>query len=107
MAAAECTLDRLEPSLKKDVTTAVGILSGLPDVRRIWLFGSVAKGRKPDFRSDLDLAVEGLRAEDHFKALAMLDDSLELPPDLVRWEEANPLLREEIQHWGILVYDRS
>jgi len=103
----ECKLDRFEPFLRNDVTTAVGILSGLPKVRRIWLFGSVAKGRKPDFRSDVDLAVEGLREEDHLKALGMLDDNLRLPPDLVRWEEANALLRAEIQYWGILLYDRS
>lgn len=107
MIKTECKLDRLEPGLRNEVATAVGILSGLPEVRRIWLFGSVAKGRKPDFRSDLDLAVDGLREEDHLKALGMLDDHLRLRPDLVRWEEANALLRTEIQHWGILVYDRS
>jgi predicted nucleotidyltransferase len=100
-------LDRLLPSVRKDVDAAVEALSCLPEVRRIWLFGSLAKGRRPDFRSDLDLAVEGLRAEDHLSALGRLEEVLQLPPDLVRWEKANPVLRQEIQQWGFLVYDRS
>jgi predicted nucleotidyltransferase len=67
----------------------------------------VAKGKRLDFRSDLDLAVEGLRAEDHLQALARLDEALHLRPDLVRWEDANPAWRNEIKRWGILVYEHA
>ena len=90
-----------------DVEVAVALLSAVPGVRRIWLFGSVAKARKPDFRSDLDLAVEGLAAERQLSVWASLDEALELPPDLVRWEEANQTLREEIQRWGVVIYERT
>lgn len=31
--------------------------------RKVWVFGSVAKGRRLDFRSDIDFAVEGLASE--------------------------------------------
>ncbi len=91
----------------RDVEVAVGLLSAVPGVRRIWLFGSVAKARKPDFRSDLDLAVEGLAADRQLSVWASLDEALELPPDLVRLEEASPTLRDEIQRWGILLYERT
>jgi hypothetical protein len=30
--------------------------------------------------------------------------TLQLPPDLVRWEEANETLRAEINRWGYLLY---
>jgi predicted nucleotidyltransferase len=90
-----------------DIERAVALLSAEPNVRRVWLFGSLAKGRRPDFRSDLDLAVEGLARERELTVWAALDEALQLPPDLVRWEEANPTLRGEIERWGIIVYDRA
>ena len=101
------TLTRVTAPARADAETAVEILSRYAGVRRIWLFGSLAKGRKPDFRSDIDLAVEGLPAEQHLSVLALLDEALRLPPDLVRWEEANQTLRDEIERWGILVYERT
>jgi predicted nucleotidyltransferase len=90
-----------------DVERAVALLRGEGNVRRVWLFGSLAKGRRPDFRSDMDLAVEGLARERVLTVWAALDEALDLPPDLVRWEEANSTLREEIERWGIIVYERS
>lgn len=89
-----------------DIETAVGLLTSLPGVQRVWLFGSLAKGRQPDFRSDLDLAVEGLPAEQHLAVWASLDEALKLQPDLVRWEEAGQTLRDEILRWGILIFER-
>ena len=99
--------DRVPPVAQSDVERAVAILARQRGVRRIWLFGSVAKGRQPDFRSDLDLAVEGLARDRALSMWAELDEALRLPPDLVRWEEANPTLRDQIERWGILVYERT
>jgi predicted nucleotidyltransferase len=98
---------KLPASAASDIEAAVGILSRDPGVRRIWLFGSVAKGRQPDFRSDVDLAVEGLAAERYLSVWAALDEGLRLSPDLVRWEEANATLRDQIERWGILLYERT
>lgn len=98
---------RVPPVAQADVQRAVDLLSCDPHVNRIWLFGSLAKGRNPDFRSDIDLAVQGLAPERTLSTWAELDEALRLQPDLVRWEEANPTLRDEIEHWGILVYERA
>jgi predicted nucleotidyltransferase len=76
-------------------------------IRRVWLFGSVAKGRRLDFRSDIDFAVEGLPATAHCRALSELDAVVSLPADLVRWEDADEVLRAQISDWGILVYERA
>jgi len=68
-------------------------------VRRVVLFGSAAGDAPWHSRSDLDLAVEGLRPEDHWQALsacyALLPPGLEL--DLIPLESAWPELRAYIE----------
>lgn len=68
-------------------------------VRRVVLFGSAAGDAPWHSRSDLDLAVEGLRPEDHWRALsacyALLPPGLEL--DLIPLESAWPELRAHIE----------
>ena len=64
-------------------------------VRRLALFGSVARGEaRPD--SDVDLLVEfaqGQKNIDHFLALAeLLEDLLEHPVDLVTPEALSPYI---------------
>jgi len=105
MVLSNPALTRVTAPARADAEVAVGILSRYAAVRRIWLFGSVGKGRTPDFRSDIDLAVEGLPPEHYLSVWALLDGTLRLPPDLVRWEEANETLRDEIERWGILIYE--
>jgi len=92
-------------SVGRDTAAAVGLLARWPGVTRVWLFGSVAKGRLLDWRSDLDLAVQGMAAGDQGRAWAELDETVTLPVDLVRWETANPALREEIARWGKLLHE--
>jgi len=48
--------------LDRELQIATAFLSAQAGVSRVWLFGSAAKGRRPDWRSDLDFAVEGLPA---------------------------------------------
>ena len=91
-------------TIESDIAAAVGLLRGWPGVTRIWLFGSAAQGRPLDFRSDLDFAVEGLTEVQELRAWVALDDTLRLPVDLVRWERADPLLREQILAHGRLLY---
>ncbi|MFQ6015370.1 MAG: nucleotidyltransferase family protein [Anaerolineae bacterium] len=68
-------------------------------VRRVVLFGSAVGDSPWHSRSDLDLAVEGLRPEDHLRALnacyQLLPPGLEL--DLIRLESAWPQLRARIE----------
>lgn len=93
-------IDRLEA----DVARATEYLASLPAVRRFWLFGSVGQGRTPDWRSDLDFAVEGLDAYAQFGTWSELDFRLSFPVDLVRWEDASPTLQKEILK-GRLLYE--
>lgn len=87
------------------VRQAVEFLRRQPGVRRVWLFGSAAKGRNLDFRSDLDLAVEGLAADALPRTWSELDAQLPWPLDLVRWESASEGLREQVLAWGKLVHE--
>lgn len=75
-------------------------------LRLIVLFGSWAKGNPPPGpNSDVDIAVLGLAdAEfwDGFKALSRAFQ--DYPLDVVLLEHADPLLRHEIMHKGILLW---
>jgi predicted nucleotidyltransferase len=66
---------------------------------RVLLFGSMASG-EPGPSADVDLAVWGLPAVHHFRALAELMELLEVPVDLVRLEEAPQSLRERVDFEG-------
>src|ERR1700741_4727685 len=58
----------------QEIRKAIGFLSHWPGVRRIWLFGSAAKGRRLDWRSDLGFAVEGMASIERYRAWAELDE---------------------------------
>jgi predicted nucleotidyltransferase len=94
-----------ELDLPKEIRSARQSLTQWPGIRRIWLFGSAAKGRKLDWRSDLDFAVEGLDKHDLMLAWAKLDEAVTWPVDLVRVEETHPALRQEIYKWGQLIHE--
>ena len=87
-----------------EIRKAVEFLSRWPGVRRIWLFGSAAKGKRLDWRSDLDFAVEGMASNDRYRAWAELDEQMKLPVDLVLLEVADPALRDEILRCGRVCY---
>lgn len=88
---------------------ALNVRARLPDVtrilveefsvRRVVLFGSLCFDEL-DERSDLDLAVEGLRPEDYWRALDRVTRAAGLPVDLVPLEEASPSLRSHIDEAG-------
>lgn len=91
--------------VRSDVEAVLRALAEWPSIRRVWLFGSLAKGRVPDFRSDIDFAVEGLPATAHYRALSRVDAVVPFPADLVRWEDADETLRDQIRGSGILLYE--
>lgn len=87
-----------------DVVAAMDFLRAIPGVSQIWLFGS-ATGKSPmDWRSDLDFAVLGLPPGREYQAWSELDERLSRPLDLLRCEDAPPLLLSEI-HKGLLLYE--
>lgn len=69
--------------------------------RNVWVFGSVARGKPQDERSDIDLAVEGLPGDRYFRMLGELLSMFPCPVDLVEIENASPLLRENINRFCI------
>jgi len=92
-----------EQEIEEQVGRATALLASRPGVRRVWLFGRAGRpGARLDWRSDLDFAVEGLPAPLHAGTWADLDGVLNVPVDLVRWEEASPLLRAEIERGRLL-----
>src|ERR1041385_3224524 len=75
--------------------------------KRVWLFGSLAKGRQPTVHSDFDFAVEGLPADRFFGSIGHLLQILPRPVDLVELESCPALLREQILEHGIVVEDEN
>jgi uncharacterized protein len=75
--------------------------------KRVWLFGSLAKGRRPTVHSDFDFAVEGLPADRFFGSVGHLLQVLPRPVDVVELEACTPLLREQILEHGIILDDEN
>jgi predicted nucleotidyltransferase len=71
--------------------------------KRVWLFGSLAKGRRPTIHSDFDFAVEGLPADRLFGSVGHLLQILPRPVDVVELESCSRILREQIVEHGIVL----
>ena len=75
--------------------------------KRVWLFGSLAKGRQPTVHSDFDFAVEGLPGDRLFGSVGHLLQVLPRPVDIVEFENCSPLLRDQILEHGIILHDEN
>jgi predicted nucleotidyltransferase len=71
--------------------------------KRVWLFGSLAKGHQPTVHSDFDFAVEGLPANRLFGSVGHLLQILPRPVDVVEFESCPTFLREQILEHGIVL----
>ena len=74
-------------------------------IRRIVLFGSVAKGQPFTELSDIDLAVETDSPAAFFKAVATALRS-DFEVDVVDPADARPVLRKAIERDGVVLYER-
>lgn len=90
------------------IDAIVTSLSAFPEVRRIILFGSRARGDAAP-RSDIDLAIDAPGATRQCW-LRLLDAADELPTllriDLVLLHGASPALRERIEEEAVVLYER-
>ena len=75
--------------------------------KRVWLFGSLAKGRRPTVHSDFDFAVEGLPGDRLFGSVGHLLQILPRPVDVVEIESCPELLRNQIFEHGIVLDDEN
>lgn len=96
------------PDLPPGVVTLVRELADIPEVDRVILFGSRARGQARP-RSDVDLAVEaegaGIPAWDRVCELAESAETL-LKIDLIRLDQASADFRDEILRDGRTLYAR-
>jgi predicted nucleotidyltransferase len=70
---------------------------------RVWLFGSIAKGRKLGVHSDFDFATEGLPPAKYLHCLGSLLMTMPLPVDLVELESASAMFRQRILDEGVVL----
>jgi predicted nucleotidyltransferase len=72
------------------------------DVSTVRLFGSLVGTEPLGPRTDIDLAVEGLPADQYFEAVAMVQGMADaFSVDLIREEQAPQSLRDEIKQEGV------
>ncbi len=72
------------------------------EAREVLLFGSLARQDFFHGRSDIDLAVAGLKSQDFWRAWGMLDrQDPEFEIDLVDLEAASPALQQELERDGV------
>lgn len=70
--------------------------------RQVILFGSLARQDFFHSRSDIDLAVAGIKSQDFWRAWSALDTlAPEFELDLVALEAASPALRQELERDGV------
>ncbi len=77
-----------------------------PSIHRIVVIGSLANPIFFSLRSDVDIVIAGLENKHFFEAYLLLEDLLDLEDiDLIREEEASPLLIQKIEE-GMVVYEK-
>jgi predicted nucleotidyltransferase len=110
LSAHDITERTLPASLSRDDEQYVRLAARFlreQGAKRVWLFGSLAKGRRPTFQSDFDFAVEGLPPDRFFGSVGHLLQVLPRPVDIVEVENCSTLLRDQILEHGILIDDEN
>ena len=74
---------------------------------RVYLIGSLARGRGFHSRSDIDLVVAGIAPERYFAVLANIAERAGREVDLILLESATPALLEYVANEGVLLYERT
>ena len=94
--------------LKEILDQLIIQLSSIPEIEKVVLFGSRARG-DADERSDIDLSIEAPNASQSLW-LDILDVVEEantlLLFDIIRFDEASDILRTRIDTEGISLYER-
>ncbi|HHY98015.1 MAG TPA: nucleotidyltransferase domain-containing protein [Firmicutes bacterium] len=97
---------QLAPKLRDEIAKK---MSALPEIRRVILFGSRARGDAWS-RSDIDLAIDApADSISLWERVMEIRDSLEtlLPVDIIFLEQAPPGLAERIRAEGVAIYERN
>ncbi|MGF1477219.1 MAG: nucleotidyltransferase family protein [Geminicoccaceae bacterium] len=96
----------MTPELHPSIPWLAERLGAFPEVRRVILFGSRARGDN-DERADIDIAVEA-DAERLGVWWELVDEAPTLlAVDLIIMTDVPPAMRETIEREGILLYERK
>lgn len=74
---------------------------------RVYLIGSLARGRGFHSRSDIDLVVAGIAPERYFAVLADIAEQASREVNLILLELATPALLECVANEGVLLHERT
>ena len=74
---------------------------------RVYLIGSLARGRGFHSRSDIDLVVAGIAPERYSAVLADIAERASREVDLILLESATPALLECVANEGVLLHERT
>ena len=97
-------IDKKEKDLLKRASDFSHLLAKKYEIRKIYLFGSLAEGLFLR-GSDIDLAVEGMDFEDYLKALAEYREIRGTHLDLLHLDSCKPKLKEAILKEGKVLYE--
>lgn len=101
----EKKIDRLYFKLNKRVRNTVNDIGPGYDLDKIYLFGSLTDRETFHLKSDIDLAVSGLKSEKYLEFYGDLEKSLKHSFDLVDLDRTNKTLKEHILKEGEIIYD--
>jgi len=106
LLAAMRYLSGMDPAALEAIVRRV---AAQPHVRRIWLFGSRARGEARE-RSDIDLAIEAPEAgrREWLDVCRLVEEEADtlLPIDLIRLEDVSEGLRARVRAEGQVLFER-
>lgn len=97
---------RLESQARNELRQIVSLLVDKYEAQRIFLFGSLKTGDFTEY-SDIDLAVEGIKDEEFFTALAAVNRVSRFSVDLKPLEDLESYFRLRIYLEGELIYEKD
>ena len=100
-------LDQAAQQARKQAQVCAKALVEEYGAERIYLIGSLARGRGFHPHSDIDLAVAGIAPERYFAVLADVAERADREVDLILLESATPALLECVANEGVLLYERT
>ena len=107
ISAREKYLSDCRKQAYRQAEEAASILQKEYGIKRAFLFGSLLDKTRFTDRSDVDLAVEGLKKAAFFEAVGRLFQLGQFHIDLLPWEECKQSLKKEILLNGELIYESS
>lgn len=100
---AEAALERRLTSARDEAGRLATAIAQIPGVRKVLLFGSVARGRPFAFDSDIDLAIEG---GDILEAMAIVEAS-SFSVDVVDLDRFDLPRRSRLLSEGWVLYEKN